>query len=596
MAESRFALLITSHDYADPGLHKLIAPSQDALALERVLKDIAIGGFEVRTLLNQPSPLVFEEIEAFYVDRRKDDLTLLYFSGHGVKDIDGELYFAMANTRLNRIRSTAIKAHDVNALMRRSRAQTKLLVLDCCYSGAFALGMTVKSAQYLAERDYFEGRGTAILTASSAIQYAFEGEAVTGEGTQSVFTRVLIAGIESGAADLNGDGVITFDEVYEYIDGHVRQVAPQQEPRKWELDVQGQIVLARNPSATTSLPTELVDALKNPLPRVREVAIEDAAQLLRVNDASLAKVAQRELETLASQDIDDRIRAVASTVLASLAPDIRMPDVKLVSLPDHSSVIWSRAPDEVVLEQPCHLELRHIPAGEFLMGSDPARDNDAQLAEQPQQRVYVSEFYIGRFPVTNAQYAIFAEATQRQFNPLAQRSNHPVIGISWEEANEFCEWFTQQTGQLFRLPTEAEWEKAARSADGRLYPWGDEPRYIGSADLDGDTVAVGLSSPTTDSPYGMADASGNICEWCTDWYRETEYSERTGSLVRDPRGPREGRRRMLRGGLTLGSFGVRCADRFWPTAANRRKQIGFRVAAFILQKGNPIILTRREEP
>src|SRR3990172_4872771 len=129
MAEKRYALIIASWDYtADAGLRKLIAPPRDAAALTRVLQDPTIGGFEVRTLLNEPSPKVAEEIEAFFAERKRDDLALLYFSGHGVKDTDGQLYFAMPNTRRDRLRSTAIKAYDVNEMIRGSRAREKVLL------------------------------------------------------------------------------------------------------------------------------------------------------------------------------------------------------------------------------------------------------------------------------------------------------------------------------------------------------------------------------------------------------------------------------------------------------------------------------------
>src|SRR3990172_13353213 len=127
MAEKRYALIIASWDYtADLGLRKLVAPPQDAAALARVLQDPAIGGFEVRTLLNEPSPKVAEEIEAFFVERQRDDLALLYFSGHGIKDVNGQLYFAMPNTRLDRLRATAIKAYDVNEMIRGSWARQQV--------------------------------------------------------------------------------------------------------------------------------------------------------------------------------------------------------------------------------------------------------------------------------------------------------------------------------------------------------------------------------------------------------------------------------------------------------------------------------------
>ncbi|MCQ3980108.1 MAG: hypothetical protein DPW09_42365 [Anaerolineae bacterium] len=139
----------------------------------------------------------------------------------------------------------------------------------------------------------------------------------------------------------------------------------------------------------------------------------------------------------------------------------------------------STSPDRVTITNPFHLELVRVPAGEFLMGSDPAKDKNVQQDEQPQHRVYVSEFFIGKYPITNEQYAVFVKATKHRTpnhwdkgKIPAGQENHPVVYISWGDAAAFCQWLSRASGQSFRLPTEAEWEKAARGTDGRIYPWG----------------------------------------------------------------------------------------------------------------------------
>jgi hypothetical protein len=322
MAEKRFALIIASWDYtADLGLRKLIAPPQDAAALAQVLQDTAIGGFEVHILLNEPSPKVAEEIEAFFKERQRDDLALLYFSGHGVKDTNGQLYFAMPNTRRDLLYSTAIKAQVVNEMMRESRAQQKVLLLDCCYSGAFAKGMTVKADQSIGTRDYFDGRGLAILTASDALQYSFEEERVEGQGVQSVFTRILAQGLDKGEADTNGDGLITFDELYDYILDRIEQEAPKQKPRKWALDVQGKIVIARNPRPVikpAQLPAELQQTTEDPRSWVREGAVHELGRLLQGSHPGLALGAYEALKRLAEDD-SRRVATSAAEILAAYA-------------------------------------------------------------------------------------------------------------------------------------------------------------------------------------------------------------------------------------------------------------------------------------
>ncbi|MCK7470290.1 MAG: caspase family protein [Desulfomicrobium escambiense] len=207
MAENRSALIVAVSEYQDAGLRQLVAPAQDAVALARVLGDPAIGGFAVKTLLNQSAYQVNREIEAFFANRAKEDLLLFYFCGHGVKDEEGRLYFATPNTSRKLLRTTAVAATLLNDVMHLSRSRRQVLILDCCYSGAFARGMTHRADEAVGAGEYFrEGRGQFVLTASDALQYAFEGEEIKGKGVRSVFTHAMVQGLETGEADLDGDG------------------------------------------------------------------------------------------------------------------------------------------------------------------------------------------------------------------------------------------------------------------------------------------------------------------------------------------------------------------------------------------------------
>jgi sulfatase modifying factor 1 len=222
------------------------------------------------------------------------------------------------------------------------------------------------------------------------------------------------------------------------------------------------------------------------------------------------------------------------------------------------------------------------------MGSDPAKDKGSYDDEQPQHPVYVSEFYIGRYPVTNAQYAAFVKATKHRAPEHWEgggripsgKENHPVVYVSWDDAVAFCQWLSQETGRTFRLPTEAEWEKAARGTDGRIYPWGngwDETKLNSGEAGPGDTTPVGQYSPDGDSPYA-ADMSGNVWEWCADWYDKEEYQRRAKSTVKNPRGPKRGESRVVRGGAfdDYRGFG-RCAYRFRRHPGSFSRRSGFRV-------------------
>jgi hypothetical protein len=243
VADGRYALVVASSRYSDPTLTQLDAPAHDARSLTTVLAAPAIGDFEVTTLTDEPAPAVMQAVEAFFSDRRREDLVLLYFSGHGILDDGARLYFATSDTRVNRPRSTAVSAEFVNELMSECRSRRQMLILDCCNSGAFGRG--VKAGHSVGTGERFEGRGRVVITASDALQYAFEGERVEGEGIGSVFTRALVQGLETGDADLNRDGTVTLDELYDYVYGRVLDASPRQRPHKWAFGVEGQIAIAR---------------------------------------------------------------------------------------------------------------------------------------------------------------------------------------------------------------------------------------------------------------------------------------------------------------------------------------------------------------
>jgi uncharacterized caspase-like protein len=205
---ARYALLISADTYEDGTLARLRAPAVDAEALEGALADPAIGGFQVRRLHNRPSHEVAMEIEELFAERGRDDLILLYFSCHGIKDDGGSLYFATTNTRHRRLRATSIPASFVSDLMEASASRRVVLLLDCCFSGAFARGLSPRAGGSV-DLDRLAGRGTAIITASTAMEYAFEfgGPAQRVGGQRpSLFTGALVEGLATGGADLDADG------------------------------------------------------------------------------------------------------------------------------------------------------------------------------------------------------------------------------------------------------------------------------------------------------------------------------------------------------------------------------------------------------
>jgi len=183
-----------------------------------------------------------------------------------------------------------------------------------------------------------------------------------------------------------------------------------------------------------------------------------------------------------------------------------------------------------------------VPAGEFLMGSKEEDElyHMSPSDEIPQHLVYLEDYWIGQTPVTNSQFACF---NNNQKISIAF-SEDPVTHVNWYEALEFCDWMAKKTGYPIHLPSEAEWEKAARGTDGQIFPWGDE---FPTAELTSNIInghQVGCF-PKGASPYGVLDMAGNVFEWVSDWYDDQYYHQ---SPYRNPQGPLDGTLKVCRGG------------------------------------------------
>ena len=237
-------------------------------------------------------------------------------------------------------------------------------------------------------------------------------------------------------------------------------------------------------------------------------------------------------------------------------------------------------------------EMIFIPGGEFLMGSP---EGEGKSQEWPQHTVYVSDFYIDKYEVTNEEYAEFLNSVEKPdvanwiklddersgilftdniYRPKDGMENYPAAGISWYGANIYAGW------KGLRLPTEAEWEKACRGEDGRLYPWGmewDPEKCANSSEGGCRKIMPAGSFPEGASPYGVMDMAGNVWEWCSDWYDKGYYKE---SPCSDPSGPSEGKYKVMRGGSWFYSSPskFRCALRDGRTLKCNFFNTGFRCA------------------
>lgn len=220
-----------------------------------------------------------------------------------------------------------------------------------------------------------------------------------------------------------------------------------------------------------------------------------------------------------------------------------------------------------------NITMIYIPAGEFTVGSP---DRDGEDDEHPAHRVFISGYWLGKTEVTFAQFDAFCQDTglPKPADEGWGRGERPVIFVSWQEANAFCAWLKKKTGLPFRLPTEAEWEKAARD----LYPWGNAEPASTLANFNQEMMKTDIvgSYPEGASPYGLQDMAGNVWEWLSDWYG-AEYYE--NSEAADPTGPEGGEERILRGGSWFESAEwIRSAKRGQENPASRKNIIGFRLA------------------
>ena len=296
----RSALLVATDRYEDEGLTQLRAPAGDAAELAEVLGDPAIGGFEVRPpLLNQPEGVVRREIDGFLGSARLGDTVLLYSRARRAlaerPPVLRDGRHAARRPALDR--GPGAFVHDA---MQDSRAHRKVLILDCCHSGAFARGMAPKSDRQVHVGDRFQGRGHVTLTASDELEYALEEdhvESLEGAQANSLFTRAVVEGLRSGEADVNGDGLVSVDELYEFVFDHMRNRTTSQTPGI-EGVVRGEIIIATAPRREK----EPDPVPPPPAPRAR--LAPQVANLLRRAEA---KRARGELEP-ARGDLDAALR------------------------------------------------------------------------------------------------------------------------------------------------------------------------------------------------------------------------------------------------------------------------------------------------
>ncbi|MFF7765928.1 caspase domain-containing protein [Streptomyces massasporeus] len=337
MTDSRHALIIANDRYADQGLKKLKAPAQDAAALERVLHDPQIGDFEVEVVHNAPADLMRRRIQSFFNGRRRADTLLLHFSCHGLKSESGELYLAASDTEPPLLAATAVASQFVRGCMSDTRAGRSVLFLDCCYGGAFSRGSAsvrasgeVNVLESFAKDEPADGRGWAVITASDSMEYSFEDHELTENSAPrpSLFTHAVVEGLETGEADLDADGNVSLDDLYEYVYRQVREQNPHQTPKK-AAELQGELHLARSRRGGIKIvavdsPPHVRAALDSEDFLTRQGAVTELCHRLRRPELPVAEGARQHLAEVTRNEVQplaDQAADALSEIRLAPSPD-----------------------------------------------------------------------------------------------------------------------------------------------------------------------------------------------------------------------------------------------------------------------------------
>ncbi|MBD2487435.1 caspase, EACC1-associated type [Aulosira sp. FACHB-615] len=677
---AKVALLIGISEYQEPTLAPLPKAVEDVEAMRRVLENPEMGDFDDVTVLKNPKRQELErEIYNLYANRQKDDLVLLYFSGHGVTVENGDFYFSTCETQKNQnklLPFTAVAATSVHRWMNESKSKRRVVILDCCFSGAFAKGLTAKDIGTIDLQQQLGGEGTAILTASTSTQYAFASDDLD----LSIYTQYLVEGIEKGAADKDGDGLIAVDELHDYAKTKVQEASPAMTPEFYPFKDGFRIFLAKSPKDDPQLKyrqeverrinqgkftipaRRLLNSLRLQLRLDADVADAIEAEVkkpyleyqrkLEEYEATLVETVEIE-PTLSERTLndlrdyqqhlglrDEDVAPIEEKIIGQAKPSVvveELPDAAyssnltpnpfptregeqyFITLPpppgwregeqdskplpamgrglergstlqeaiqtnqfdfetvkvDAKGQIINRSQGRAEffaekLGNRVILEMVSIPGGTFLMGS-PESEEGRSDDESPQHNVTVQPFFMGKFPVTQAQWQAIAgfDKVNIDLNPDPSRfkgANRPVECVSWDDAVEFCARLSKKTGKIYRLPSEAEWEYACRAGTTTPFYFGETittelANYQGTDwEYSGTTYPGNYGQgpkgeyreQTTEvgkfpaNPFGLFDMCGNVWEWCQDeWHENYNNAPTDGSAWLSEN---DNQKRLLRGG------------------------------------------------
>jgi len=578
---TKVALLVGCNGYEHfPALKACVA---DVKRMQSVLRQ---AGYEVYALTDESLDPDGNRQPMYYPDKRnietqlkkraapgsmgKGDILLFFFSGHGMH-ADGDDYLVPLDvTEVNT--TQMVKCGWVHDVLRKTGAENVVIITDACRSEgkAIDIGKGFKGGEDQLAKMPTDEQFYALLRSCAEDQVSYERDDNLG-GRFAYYLAEGLAGQAARSTNEPGEpnnGEITVEMVFNYAKERVVEDARKAEPPQLQVPQialidkrAGKIPLAK-PALTLKLlsPPELAEG-KNLEIEADEIAVEglvDDVPGVEVA-ATGAHVAFR--DAAAGKDLKAKRMFQCKVPLPNeglnkltfVASDTRGHRVALEA--------WvRRLRQQPTINPKDRAELEWIPGGEFLMGNAEV-DKNPLADNKPAHRITVNGFRMYKYAVTVRMYRAFCAATERQM-PLAPdwgwHDDHPMVNVSWNDANAYAEWAGAG------LPTEAEWERAARGGDDRKYVWGNAwppPRgtcncadekchqiYQTGKFLTGYSDGFAFTSPVDSfapNPYRLYDMVGNVWQWCADWYDDNYY---TTAIATNPRGPNKGTGRVLRGG------------------------------------------------
>jgi molecular chaperone DnaK len=298
---ARQCLIVANQHYEDQAFDELPGASEDATALFEVLTKPEIGDFEVTVLRDAPGSQFRRSIESFFRQAGRDDLLWLHLSCHGIKNRENRLFFVAPDTEKDYLASTGIDCTFVSDQVEGCRSNKVVVFLDCCYSGAYSRGLRTRSGPDTIDvAEVFGGRGRVVITASNALQFSHESTLTSRNAAEpSIFTKSIVEGLRTGDADLDYDGYVSIDELYDYVHQQVRSCLPNQTPTLSVSSAEGTLYVAKSARLSTSLlPPEITRAMRSALNWQRIGVIHELENLLSSRHDALRVAAQDALATL----------------------------------------------------------------------------------------------------------------------------------------------------------------------------------------------------------------------------------------------------------------------------------------------------------